>query len=312
MSNFKDETYNSIIQRLRELRANDNTKKESIPARKTCNTYKTKSNELDCIVMVPDVHSHERDDDSYELFMESLNVLSGECNVTKVIQLGDLLECSEYSAHKQSSVYDEIPSYEEEVEWGVEDFWGRVKKYATDAEYIQLLGNHEDRVTYKVLGEMKCKGNLAKAIYESLMPTEVYKRNGIHAVLPYNTVNPKDKVYNVVSDLFCIHGWSIAANAAQVHLDFMLGAGSIIFGHTHRVQSISTTNALTGRTHSAWSFGSLAKNNMGYQKGTPNKHTNGFGIVRTDGDFYQVNQVLVQNDGNKKMVILPNGRKVSL
>ena len=264
--------------------------------------------DLQTIIIVPDVHSYARSPSAYELCMQSVKVISDDYNVTKIVQLGDLLECAQFTKHPASSVYDRSPEYSEEVEWAVQDFWTRIKASAPKAKLVHLLGNHEDRANTFIVREMKIKaGAMAQAMYEGIMPTELYKNFGVE-IVPYGNEDPRDGMHFITDDLCCVHGWSFATHAAKNHLDKTMGATSIIFGHTHRIQSYVRHNPMTGSAVGAWSFGALAKNNMYYQKGTPNDHSNGFGIVQTDGKYFNIITVPMLKDGSDDIVVLPHGK----
>ena len=264
------------------------------------------STKLKTKVVIPDIHSFERDSNAYELCMESLKVLADKFDVDEVIQLGDLLECKEFSRHKGANVNEADMSYSEELEWAMNDFWKRVIAANPDAKLTALLGNHEDRVHSAIINDMKQHGNIAKAIHNAISPIDAYSSLGVN-VIPYGNENPKDGTYWITPDLFCTHGWSFATNAAKAHLDKTMGAASIIFGHVHRIQSYARRNSMTGRTFGAWSFGALAKTNMFYQKGQPNDHCLGFGIVQTDGNWFNPITIPMLNDGSKDLVVLPDG-----
>ena len=157
-----------------------------------------------------------------------------------------------------------------------------------------------------IINALARPGKMAQSIYESLMPNGLYKDFGVK-VIPYGNEKPTDGMYAITPDLYAIHGWSFANQAAKTHLDKTMGAASIIFGHIHRIQSYVRHNPMTGSAVGAWSFGALAKNNMFYQKGQPNDHCNGFGIVQTDGKYFNVITIPVLKDGSDEMVVLPNG-----
>lgn len=268
---------------------------------------------MQTILVIPDVHSYERSESAYELCMAAAEELAATTNLTQIIQLGDLLECGSLSRHGASSVRERIPTYEEEVEWAVCDFWGRLKNIAPKAKLVQLFGNHEDRLHKYILNNMNLTpGRMSESIYNSLTPTEIYQKMGIE-VVPYGGENPRDGMYEITPELYCIHGWSFAAQAAKVHLDKMFGNASIIFGHTHRIQSYVKGNHFKGGAIGAWSFGSIAKNNMPYHKGQPNDHANGFGIVQTDGHYFNVIPVHILRDNGDDIVVLPtNGKELRI
>lgn len=264
------------------------------------------ANDMETFIIIPDVHSYARAPGPYELCMESLKVLNDTYNVTKVVQLGDLLECGELSGHKPSNVYEKIPPYHVEVQWAIDDFWKRVFSSCPQAEKVHLMGNHEARLHRYLIEKFGNPNELVQGVFEGMLYTEIFEDMGIK-VVPYGNENPTDGMYDLTPDLKCVHGWSTAMNAAKAHLDRTMGAKSIIFGHIHRIQSYVRCNPDNGASVGAWSFGALAKNNMFYQRGQPNEHTNGFGIVHSDGKRFNVITIPILKDGGDDVVFLPNG-----
>lgn len=268
-----------------------------------------------CFIIIPDVHSYERDKAAYEVAMESMKVLNDTYNVTKVVQLGDLLECGEMSKHPPSHLKEQIPSYLDELKWGVDDFWSRAAEYCPGAELHALLGNHEHRVNNWLLEKLG-RSKISLDMYEDLSPTHLYQQMGIN-VIPYGNEDAIDGTLPLFApkgsnapSLVCVHGWSFSVNAAKAHLDKMMGATSVIFGHTHRIQSHIRRNPMTNANVGSWNLGALAKTNLFYQKGIPCDHALAFGVVFTYGDSFEV--VTLPILGNKtKHVILPNGAVLS-
>ena len=258
-----------------------------------------------CFVIIPDVHSYQRDKKAFELTMRSLPLLQEAYNVTKFIQLGDLLECGMLSTHPIASVYDRAPEYEEEVDWAVNDFWKPAMRALPNANFDALLGNHEDRLNRWLAAKIG-NSHLATQIYNEMLPIELYQDLGIH-VTPHGREDVKEGVLPIFNNLVCIHGWSIAKNASQAHLNYVAGGSSIIFGHTHRMQSDVRRNPLTDEYMRSYSFGSLAKVSMKWHQGRPMDHTLGFGLVFTYGNQYVIRTQEILIDGDKRTLFLHTG-----
>jgi len=258
-----------------------------------------------CFILVPDVHSYQRDVPAFDLFMKALPILNKSYNVTKFVQLGDLLECGEFSSHPITSVYERIPNYIEEVDWALNHFWKPAMDELTNANFYALIGNHEDRIN-KWLGHRLGSNPLATQIYNDYMPMDLYKGMGIH-VTPHGREDVREGILELFPNLYCIHGWSIAKNAAKAHIDIITGAHSIVFGHTHRAQSDIRRNPVSNEYIRSSSFGSLAKTAMLWHNGKPTDHTLGFGVVFTYGKHFVVQHIPITMDGNKRIMILPNG-----
>jgi predicted phosphodiesterase len=267
----------------------------------------TTGREDQCFIIIPDVHAHDRDVPAYELVMEhALPALNKAYNVTKVVQLGDLMDVAELTSHPPSHVNEEIPKYEDELNWAIEDFWVRVQDKCPKAEYHALMGNHENRINKYVT--RYSKKEFAKYIHETLNPTKVYESMGIQ-VTPYGSETAADNMLQLFPGLFCVHGWSFSTHAAATHLNKLGRSASILFGHTHRIDSCIAPTAGTGKQVGAWSFGALQKKNRYYNGGTPNDHALGFGIVLTHGDMFSVYTIQIHgNEGTThRHCILPDG-----
>ena len=262
-----------------------------------------------CFVIVPDVHSYIRDKKAFDVFMAALPHLQKHYNVTKFVQLGDLLECGKFSAHPVSCVQEVIPEYVDEINWAMNDFWTPAMKSLPNANFYALMGNHEERLN-KYIATRMGHNDLAATIYNDLMPYKLYEDKGIH-VTPYGRADISEGVLELFPGLVCIHGWSIAKNAAKAHLDQLTGGNSVIFGHTHRMQSEVRRNPLNNGYVGAYSFGSLARVSMNWHYGKPMDHTLGFGLVFTYGKQFFVRTVEILIDGDKRVCLLPNGEIIS-
>lgn len=258
-----------------------------------------------CFILVPDVHSYQRDVVAFNLFMKALPLINKAYNVTKFVQLGDLLECGEFSSHPVTSVHERIPDYIEEVRWALDEFWKPAMDEFTNANFYALIGNHEDRIN-KWLGNRIGRNALATQIYNEYMPMDLYKSMGIH-VTPHGREDVREGIMELFPNLFCLHGWSIAKNAAKAHSDIVTGAQSLIFGHTHRAQSDIRRNPITNEYIRSASFGSLARPAMLWHNGKPTDHTLGFGLAFTYGKQFMVVHVPIMMDGDKRILMLPNG-----
>lgn len=266
----------------------------------------------DIYITVPDIHGHLRDPQSFELCMATVDLLAKTNKLKEVIQLGDIIDCSEISRHGRSHISDKEIYYEDEIKWARTDFWGRIKKMSPSTKQVQLLGNHEYRLNDYLVNQCKMPQHRAEDVYEKICIENKLKADGIH-VVPYATsigstqnkyASQSEGFYHITPNLLTIHGWCYGRNASRDHLNKVEGK-SVIFGHTHRFDSVIDGLMISGDTRGAWSFGSLALNNMSYNKGAPNAHTNGFGIVYVKGSVFKVDPINILKDGKHKLVVLP-------
>jgi hypothetical protein len=258
-----------------------------------------------CFIICPDVHSYSRDKAAFNVFMKSLPLLAAKYNVTKFVQLGDLLECGVLSSHPDSIVYEQIPEYSDEVKWAVEEFWKPAIEALPNANMYALMGNHEERLNKWIAMRMG-RSEIAASIYNDYMPTQVYEELGVH-VTPYGRADINEGVLELTKGLVAIHGWSIAKNASKTHLDLVAGGQSVIFGHTHRAQSDYRKHPITKDYMRGQSFGALAQTSMNWHKGRPMDHTLGFGVVFTYGEKFFIRHIDIQMDGDRRVCILPIG-----
>ena len=197
------------------FKSNSKTKNETFREEKQIKqlpkekTIKHKSDEHDqCFILIPDVHSYMRDKKAFYLCMKSLPILNKSYNITKVVQLGDLLECGIMSSHPVSSVFERVPEYSEEIEWAIDDFWKPAMKACPNANFYALLGNHENRLNKKIAKEiMKGAGfgnDMAIHIYNELLPTDLYEELGVH-VLPYGNEAITEGVLQLTPKLIAKH-----------------------------------------------------------------------------------------------------------
>ncbi len=277
---------------------------QPLPDNKPLNT--TKGQPDQCFIIIPDVHSYDRDKVAYDLMMESLPILNKDFNVTKFVQLGDLLECRSLSSHPTSNVLEPTPEYTEEIAWSVEEFWKPAMKACPDANFYSLMGNHEERLN-KWLAARLGRSDMSIQIYNDFLPTKLYESMGIH-VTPHGREDVNEGVLELFPGLVCVHGWSTAQNAPKAHLAKLMGGRSMLFGHTHRMQSDVQRDPLTNDYIRSYSFGSLAKVSMHWHRGQPMNHTLGFGLVFTYGDKFFVRTIDILMDGDKRYLMLPNGQ----
>jgi len=265
-------------------------------------------NEVDqCFIVIPDIHSYEKDEKAFELCMESLPIIAKTYNVTKFIQLGDLLEGGSVKSHPTNNVFDVVPPYEDELDWAINDFWKPAMKVFPNANFYALFGNHEDRIN-KWLANRLGASSVSQAAFNELSPKALYEDMGIH-VTPYGNEDSKAGILEIFPRLVCVHGWSFAMNAAKTHLDKMMGANSVIFGHTHRKQDYVRRNPVNDDQVGGWSFGALAKTNLLYNRGIPTDHTLGFGIVLTHHDSFLIIPIDIKaTSKGKRKLILPAGQ----
>ncbi len=265
----------------------------------------------DGILVIPDVHgcSHQ-DDHALDVFLTAAERLAQVYRITKVVQLGDLLDAGEFSSHPPSNIYEEVPSWEEELEWAVDFFWKHVRDAVPNADLHFIEGNHEYRAHRYFIGKMG-RGKMSTGLYESYNACSIFEREGIK-VTPYGGLNVMDSAL-ILNDIVFIHGWSHAVNAAKAHLDRTLGSRDVIFGHVHRMTHYMRRDPISNHNVGSWSFGALAKTQQFYNKATPNDHVLGFGLVLIDDTGRKtIYSIPIHVNGSQYFCTLPNGDRIIL
>lgn len=131
---------------------------------------------------------------------------------THVVQIGDLLD--QYSFSKYSKSIEITP--QQEVSKGIKaavDMWIAVKRASKGVKCVQLLGNHDVRVS--------------KRIMEKLPELEFVLKNGIYS-FPGVKVLRSDRDYVKIDGVNYCHGWFSKSGDHVRHFN-----GPVVHGHLH-------------------------------------------------------------------------------
>lgn len=234
---------------------------------------------------------------------------SKHAGLASTVILGGWLEGAACSSHGASSVREALQRgyVETEVE-PCRMSMDNLQELSRSMVFIE--GNHEHRILRWALQQV-VRGPLGD-IVSSLAPRELLSRTAAGkerkkfkwvsyvGALPHHAIAP---------DLWTIHGWSFAKNAAAVHLNLARSV-SIIHGHTHRRQEVSSRDPSTGRTLYGMSPGCLATLTPDYRAHSPTDWTHGFAIVyQSATDPLNWTHYLVTiRDG---YCVLPDGKEIT-
>ena len=264
-------------------------------------------------LVLPDTHFGEHEPVATELCV----LVAEALKPGHIVQEGDLLECGPFSAwpsHKVQAA-KEYDFLKHEVE-PARDWIRRLVKHTN--HYTQMEGNHEFRVERMAVGyrPMEAVWGLIdprRTILNEFASTDVtwipYIGDGDitnHAVICGTRRKPT---------VIAVHGWSTAANAAQVHGSkaWRVGA-SLIYGHTHTRQEVTTRDWRTGKMLFSMTPGCLRTLTPTFtQAKGPTDWTHGFTLVytsRRDPQDHQAYNVSINVE--KGRVILPDGRELKI
>lgn len=260
----------------------------------------------ECYLVLPDVHGcASQDKYALEIALHSAGLLTRAYPITRVIQLGDLCDGAELSAHPATHIEEAVPPWSEELEWAQDMFWERLKDEVPGAQLHFIEGNHEFRAHKKLLTQFG-RGKLSTEMYQSLNACNKFESCGVH-VTRYGADTVQESILELNDIVFC-HGWSHAIHAAKNHLDKTLSSRCLVFGHTHRIAQYTRRDPLTGKQVWSWSFGTLSATQHYYNRATPTDHAHGFGMVliSEDGTASAI-QISIHSYQGSYQCILPTG-----
>jgi len=238
-------------------------------------------------------HFPYQNDRAVEVFCKAADRIKPD----KIISLGDLLDCGQFSAHPPTYGMP-VTDYEADLA-RVNRFLDRLQKCCN--QLVLIEGNHEYRIDRWAAATAEGRG-----AYTLLAPrrrlTEGRKctyvpYGGAAGTYPHHKINPR---------FVAVHGWSYATNATKKHLSISQGK-SIIHAHTHRADSSIIQNVWSsGKIVSARSAGCLCKLIPIYGTGTPVEWVNAFilGYLGRHTDTMYTIPII------KNQCILPDGTEI--
>lgn len=253
-------------------------------------------------MVLPDLHVPHHDSKALGCVLAAYHALKPR----DVVILGDWLDCEAFSSYPRGSKLEDAAGdfFESEVQ--------PVRKLLTEFEIHSkhltfLEGNHEHRVERKLI-EL---GDLGAALVGLVSPRRLLgqdrKRGWDYVPYVPKPGHPLPHA-RLAEDLIAVHGWTFCRHAAAKHLD-IARSYSVVHGHTHRAQSYTAREPITGKVLRAWSPGCLTKLQPLYMAHVPTDWVHGFSLVWVSDCLKKWTEfsVLVK-DG---VAILPGGAKVT-
>lgn len=218
-------------------------------------------------MVLPDLHIPHHDEEALEVVMRVHRLIRPE----ETVILGDWLDCAAFSSHAQASLAEERAHdfLADEIE-PCNELLDRLER--NTKRLVFIAGNHEHRV------ERACLrlGREMQAVADLISPQRLLSRGRRRfTYIPYTDVLAR---YEITPDLWALHGWSHAKNAAREVLGAAMGR-SVVYGHTHRAQMETSRDPGSNRVIKAWSPGCLAQLQPFYSHSRPTTHTHGFSII---------------------------------
>lgn len=211
----------------------------------------------------PDIHWGERDEYAMSVADKAHRYFKPDVTVVG----GDLLDCGAFSRFPTSSIAEDTGDDWVEKELKPACRWLTRVQERTRIHTVFLEGNHEARV------ERVCAdgGKALRAIYPLVSPrANIQRGRKKFTYVPWvtngSTAGPESGRYDLAPNLTCVHGWFTSKYPARKHVETSR-TQSIIFHHTHRVDSVTIKDAWTGELLSGTGTGCLCKLNPMYAHG---------------------------------------------
>jgi predicted phosphodiesterase len=257
------------------------------------------------ILILPDAHYPYQDPGAMGCVAHVAEVWQPD----RVIVLGDWLDAAAFSTHAPLAPEERAVSFLRDEVAPCNAMLDHLQRYSRQLIYLE--GNHEHRV------ERHSAVSVLGADMMSLASPEVLLRRRVGAdgepgeqrkrftYVPYLGRDGHSH-WRVTQDLIAVHGWTHAQNAAAVHAAKARSV-SIVFGHVHRAQSVTTRDPLTNKLHHSWSPGCLCRLNPLYMASSPTDWAHGFSMVFAGRSSWSAYTVPIHPGG---WCVLPDGQEV--
>ena len=253
------------------------------------------------VMVLPDMHVPHHDRKALGCVLAAHAYLSP----AKTVILGDWLDCEAWSSYPRNQKPEDRATYYHEDEiLPVRRILERFEQ--NTKEIIYLAGNHEHRVERKIVELGEVGAGIANLVDPGRLLGQGRKPGWSYIEYSRKPECPLPH-YKIAKDLIAVHGWSFAKHAAAKHLE-IARSYSVVHGHTHRAQSFTAREPVTGQTLKAWSPGCLSRLQPIYMQHSPTDWVHGFSLVYVSDDLGSWTEYTVEiRDG---MCILPGGHKI--
>ena len=243
-------------------------------------------------VIIPDTHGCYLDKPAAKAFLDDL----ASINPAEIVMLGDHLDCGGFLAqhHTMCYVAETAYTFKDDVA-AANEFLDRVQEAAPNATIHMLQGNHERRIEKWIVTETLRNQTDADFLHSMFSAEKVLsiRERGINYYVE-NEFHHGLRIRGAIKlgDCHFTHGISTAKHAAAATVAKF--GGCIVYGHTHRVNSVVVRNVSRGEI-GAWCPGCLCEIQpyYGYTNISDWSHGYGLQFVQKDGRFMHLNVTIV-------------------
>lgn len=251
------------------------------------------------VMVLPDLHLPNHDPRALAVAMKCHKILKPQ----RTVILGDWLEADQFSKWPKQARFERAQDFFEYEIKPCNQLLDDLQKNTDELVFIE--GNHEWRVERYLAGS----DPVVKALGDYISPRALLSQGRKKFDwVPYSDPGATIPHYKIANDLIAVHGWSHSTHASAKHLD-MARSFSVIHGHTHRAQSHTARNPVTGKILKGWSVGCLSSLSPKWAHGRPTNWVHGLSLiyVRNDLEDWTDYNVLIREG----TVVLPGGEKIS-
>ena len=243
-------------------------------------------------VIIPDTHGCYLDKPAAKAFLDDL----ANINPPEIVMLGDHLDCGGFLAqhHTMCYVAETAYTFKDDVA-AANEFLDRVQAAAPNATIHMLQGNHERRIEKWIVTQVLRNQDDASFLSTMFSASRVLslEERGINYYLE-NEFHHGLRIRGAIKlgDCHFTHGISTARHAAAAMVTKF--GGSIVYGHTHRVNSVIVRNVSRGEI-GAWCPGCLCELQPMYGQTNITDWSHGYGLqfAQKDGRFLHLNVPIV-------------------
>ena len=258
----------------------------------------------------PDIHFPDQDEEALEVALAAHRILQP----THSGFLGDVLDCDIFSAHSKKTIQEAQTQDFRKLELDpCNKMIDEVQANTKSTTYF-LEGNHEQRIERWAVNN----GRVGESIYDLISPQATIARGRKDfEMIPYEVPSGLRRGFVQIAPatakmktggLVAVHGWSFAKHAAYVHLE-KSRSQSVLFGHTHRAQSITSRDPWTGNLIKSFNPGTLSHLQPTYAHGgSPSDWSHGFCLIYVGAESWTEYCVSIV----KGRCVLPDGREIRL